>query len=151
MAAEQYGILRRGTDRLDIELRGELRVEDLAACEAAVRMQLGVAKRGTFKVVVDLEKVVGYSLEARDALVALQRHLGGAASQTAYVTASSAGRALAMWTVHMTPNQAVKNFSTRDDAVGWLIGDVGRASGVRPTLHRADRATVSGRRRSSIG
>jgi len=151
MATVQYGIFRRGTDRLDIELRGELRVEDLSACEAAVRMQLGVAKQGAFKVVVDLQKVVGYSLEARDALVALQRHLGAAASQTAYVTASSAGRALALWTGHMTPDQVVKNFSNRDDAVGWLIGDVGPASGVRPMVHRAERATVSRRKRTSIG
>jgi hypothetical protein len=114
-------------------------------------MQLGVAKQGAFRVVVDLQTVVGYSLEARDALVALQRHLGGAASQTAYVTASSAGRALAMWTAHMMPNQVVKNFSNRDDAVGWLIGDVGPVSGVRSTVDRAERATVSGRRRTSIG
>ena len=151
MAAEQYGIFRRGTDRLDIELRGELRVEDVAACEIAVRMQLGVAKPGSFRVIVDLQKVVAYSLEARDALVTLQRHVGNAASQTAYVTASSSGRALAMWTAHTTPNQVIKNFSSRDDAVGWLTGDVGPSSGVQPTVHRAERATVSRRRRMSIG
>ena len=145
MGAGRFVILRKAADQLDVELAGELNERSLVACEAEVRTQLSVAKPGCVKVLVDLAAAQGYSLEARDALVALQRYLGGKAAQTAYVANSPAGRGLALWVTHMTEGQVIKTFARRDEADGWLAGAAGPTTGVRPVAHVRDGAL--GRRR----
>jgi hypothetical protein len=149
MGAGRFVILRRAADQLEVELAGELSERTLAACEAEVRTQLSVIKPGCVKVLIDLMVVQDYSLEARDSLVALQRHLGIKAAQTAYIADSPAGRGLALWITHMTQGQVVKAFPRRDDAELWLAGSAGPTTGVRPVAHVRDGAHARRRKRAT--
>ena len=151
MGAGRFVILRKAADQLEVELAGELSERTLVACEAEVRAQLSVIKPGCVKVLIDLVSVQGYSLEARDGLVALQRHLGNKAAQTAYVAESPAGRGLALWITHMTRGQVVKGFSRRDDAETWLVGSAGPTTGVRPVAAVRDGARPPRRRKRATG
>jgi hypothetical protein len=144
--AGRFEILRRAADRLEVELAGELGERTLVQCEAEIRTQLSVIKSGGVKVLVDLVAVKGYSLEARDVLVTLQRFLGSKASQTAFIADSPSSRSLALWLAHMTQGQVIKSFGRREDALAWLAGSVGPVTGVRP-VHRAREATAIPRRR----
>jgi hypothetical protein len=130
-------VLRRAADQLVVELLGELSERTLLTCEAEARAQLSVAKPGV-KLLIDLTGVQGYSLEARDCLVVLQRHLGSKATQTAYVAASAAGRGLALWVSHMSDGQLIKSFARRGDAEGWLAGAAGPTTGVRPVARELE-------------
>jgi hypothetical protein len=131
MGAGRYVVIRSAADQLVVELAGELTERTLVNCEAEARVQLSVAKPSV-RVIVDLVEVTGYSLEARDALVALQSQLASKASQTAYVADSAAGRGLALWVSHMSPGQVIKSFARRSDAEAWLAGSAGPTTGVRP-------------------
>lgn len=121
----------------------------MVACEAEVRAQLSVTKAGGVKVLIDLVGVAGYSLEARDALVALQRFLGGKASQTAFVADSPSSRSLALWIAHMTEGQVIKSFLQRDQANAWLADNTGPTTGVRPVLRAREPARARKRRRAA--
>jgi hypothetical protein len=139
MTVGRFEICRRAADRFEVELTGELGERTLLACEAEVRTQLSAAKSGGIKVLIDLFGVEGYSLEARDVLVGLQRFLGGKASQTAFISDSAVGRSLALWVAHMTGGQVIKSFGRREDATAWLAGSVGPTTGVRPVLRARER------------
>lgn len=134
MAVGHFGICRRAVDRFEVELKGELSEQTLLACETEVRTQLSVTKTGGVKVLIDLAGVEGYSLEARDVLVSLQRFLGGRASQTAFISDSALGRSLALWVARMTEGQVIESFSRREDSTVWLSGGVEPATGARPVL-----------------
>jgi len=149
MSAGRFVILRKAADQLEVELAGELSERTLLTCEAEVRAQLSVTKPGGVKVLIDLMSVKGYSLEARDGLVALQRHLGNKAAQTAYIADSPAGRGLALWITHMTRGQIVKGFSRRDEAESWLAGSAGPTTGVRPVAQVRDGAPPRRRKRAT--
>lgn len=137
MGVGRFVVIRSAADQLVVELGGELSERTLVTCEAEARVQLSVAKPG-LKVLVNLVEVRGYSLEARDALVALQSHLGTKAGQTAYVADSAAGRGLALWVSHMSASQVIKSFSRRSDAEAWLAGSAGPTTGVRPVARARD-------------
>jgi hypothetical protein len=137
MGVGRFVVIRRAADQLVIELSGELSEHTLVSCEAEARVQLSVAKPGV-KVLFDLLDVRGYSLEARDGLVALQAHLGSKAGQTAYVADSAAGRGLALWGSHMNASQVIKTFSRRSDAEAWLAGSAAPTTGVRPVARARD-------------
>ena len=150
MVAGHFRIRRNAADRLVVELEGDLDQRIVLDCDAEVRAQLSVAKPGGVKVVIDLLGVVGYSIEARDELVSLQRFLGAKASQTAFVTASTAGRSLALWIAHMTEGQVIKAVSNHEAAVAWFAGASGPTTGVRPVVPRdRDGATPRRRRRAA--
>jgi hypothetical protein len=150
MGVGRFVILRRAADQLAVELAGDLSEHTLVTCEAEARAQLSVAKPGV-KVLIDLVGVHGYSLEARDALVALQRHLASKAGQTAYVAVTAAGRGLALWVSHMSENQVIKSFSRRDDAEAWLAGIAGPTTGVCPVTRALDRDPPRPRKKASQG
>jgi ABC-type transporter Mla MlaB component len=143
MGAGHFEICRSSADRVELELSGELSESTLLDCEAELRAQLCATKAGGIKVVVDLRRVKGYSLEARMLLVALQRFLGDKASQTAFIAASAAGRSLALWVAHMTEGQVLKSFGRREDAADWLCGSVGPKTGVRPVLRAREHRLAS--------
>jgi hypothetical protein len=147
MAGSRFQIHRRTADRLDIELAGELDERIVLACEAEVRAQLSLAKAGGMSIAIDLLGLDGYSLAARDQLVALQRVLGDKAAQTAFVVRSSASRGLALWITHMVQGQVIKSFAQREDALSWLAGRVGPTTGVRPVLRARDRGPLFPRKR----
>jgi hypothetical protein len=138
MGAGRFVVVRKATDQLVVELAGDLGERTLVACEAEVRAQLSVAKPA-MRVLIDLVEVSGYTLEARDGLVLLQRHLGSKASQTAYVAESASGRGLALWVSHMTEHQVIKCFARHADAEVWLAGVAGPTTGVRPVARARDR------------
>lgn len=148
MGVGRFVVLRRAADQLTVELAGELSERTLVTCEGEARAQLSVAKPGV-KVLIDLTGVQGYSLEARDALVALQRHLASKATQTAYVADSAAGRGLALWVSHMSENQVIKSFGRRADAEAWLAGVAGPTTGVRPVARAIEQDPPRRTRRAS--
>ena len=137
MGVGRFVVIRSAADQLAVELAGDLTERTLVSCEAEARVQLSVAKPGV-KVLVDLLQVSGYSLEARDGIVALQAHLGTKAGQTAYVADSAAGRGLALWVSHMSATQVIKSFTRRSDAEAWLAGGAGPTTGVRPVVRARD-------------
>jgi hypothetical protein len=132
MGAGRFVVLRKAADQLNLELVGELDEPLLRECVAETRAQVIAARPAGVRVLVDLTGVEGYSLEARDALTALQKHLDDKTSQTAYVATSAAGRGLALWVIHMTEAQVIKCFARRADAEAWLGGSAGPSTGVRP-------------------
>lgn len=144
----QYQVARKSADQLEIALSGELTERVVVACDADARAQLSATKPSGVAVIVDLTGVTGYSLEARDALLNLQRSLAGKARQTAYLADCAAARSLSLWVRHMAEGQAVSIFATRDDAGPWLAGTSGPTTGVRPVA-RARRTTPVSRRKAA--
>ena len=132
MVVGRFTIRRWATDQLEVDLHGELSAHTLSACETELRAQLSATKTGTLMVLVDLLRVDNYTLEARDALVGVQRFLGGKASQTAIVAATAAGRGLGLWVTHVVEAQVIKTFADRDVAKAWLAQRSAPTTGVRP-------------------
>jgi hypothetical protein len=149
MVAGHFRICRKAADRLEVELAGELTERVMVACDAEARTHLSVTKAGGVKVLFDLTCLTGYSLEARDALVALQRFLGGKASQTAFIASTASGRSLALWVAHMTDGQVIKSFSRLEDATTWLSGCLGPTTGVRPVPQTREEKPTRKRRRTA--
>jgi hypothetical protein len=147
----RFKIVRRSTDRLEIELNGELSENTVRACEAEVRAQLSAAREAALKASIDLRGVTGYTLEARAALVALQRFVGTKATQTAFLAVTAASRGLALWVMHMSENQVIKSFADNDDANAWFAGQVGPTTGVRPVTRAGERKTPSSQRNKIAG
>lgn len=138
MGVGRFLSTRRSASQLHLELAGELDERTILACEAEARAELSVVKPSGVTVLVDLVEVHGYSLAARDGLVALQGHLRVKASQTAYVANSAASRGLALWVMHTTEGQVIKCFARREDAEAWLAGSAGPSTGVRPVARARD-------------
>jgi len=147
MASGRYVVTRRATDWLEVNLEGNIDPHVALSCEREVRAQIALAPLG-LRAVVSLSGVTGYQLEAREQLVSLQRCIGAKASQTAYVTDSAPGRALALWVIHTAQGQTIRAFVRAAEAAEWLgvASDVAQ-SGVREV--RRTRQTVIGRKKKS--
>lgn len=146
----QFEVARRSADQLEVALGGELTERTVVNCDAEVRAALSATKPAGVLVLVDLTKVTGYSLEARDALVGLQRSLSCKARQTAYLADTAASRSLSLWVRHTTDAQTLRIFNDLADAVGWLVGSAAPTTGVRPVA-RARRHTPPSRRSKAAG
>ena len=140
MSPGSFSVVRRATDKLDLELAGDLTEADVGACETELRALLSATKQGALKALFDLRGIEGYTLAARAALVSLQRFIDTKANQTAFVASSAVSRGLALWVMHMTEQPSIKSFASREDAVAWLSGDVGPTTGVRPVMRAGSRA-----------
>ena len=138
MSVGRFVIVRRAADHLEIELAGELTDRVLVSCDAEVCAQLSAARPGTVRVLIDLVTVDAYSIEARDGLVSLQKHLAGKASQTAFVASTPVSRGLALWVSHVSQGQVIKSFARRGDAESWLLGAAGPTTGIRPVVRARD-------------
>jgi hypothetical protein len=101
-------------------------------------------------VLIDLTQVTGYSLEARDALVGLQRSLAAKSRQSAYLASSAPSRSLSLWVRHTTEAPSLHVFNDLGDAIAWLAGSAGPTTGVRPVA-RARRHTPTPRRNKIAG
>jgi hypothetical protein len=134
MGSGWFKIARRSAGKLEIEFAGELTDAVVRACDADLRAQLSAAKAAAIKATIDLRDIEAYALEARDALVALQRFLGTKTNQTAFIASTAASRGLALWVMHTTEGQVIKTFAQPDDAEGWLTGALGPTTGVRPVV-----------------
>ena len=148
MRAGGFRIARRTAGRLEVELSGDLTEPIVRACEADVRAQLGVTKADAIKASIDLRAVRGYTLEARDGLVSLQRFLGAKASQTAFIANSAEGRGLALWVMHTTEGQVIKTFAHLEEGDAWLLGATGPTTGVRPVAQAQPRKRRPSRSRN---
>ena len=140
----QFEVTRRSADQLEIALIGELTERTVVNCDAEVRAQLSATKPSGVAVLVDLTRVTEYSLEARDALVGLQRSLATKARLCAYLAGSAPSRSLSLWVRHTTEAQALHVFNDVADAQSWLAGSAGPTTGVRPVA-RARRLTPPSR------
>jgi hypothetical protein len=127
-----FYIARKATDLVELALRGDLDSRAIAACESELRAQLMLVQPAGLQALVDLREVVSYTLDARDALVALQRFLGSKASSTAYVGDSAQQRGLSLWVSHMVEGQVVHCFARHADGMGWLKAEPRPVTGVRP-------------------
>ena len=132
MGASEHRVTRSSAGQLEIGLSGELSEKTVAAAEADARAQISAAKSGTVALIIDLRGMLGASLTARDALVALQQALASKLRQTAYVADTAAGRGLALWIRHTVQDQVVKSFAGHEDAHAWLSAEAGPTTGVRP-------------------
>lgn len=150
MGTGQFEVARRSADQLEIALVGELSERTVVNCDAEVRAQLSASRPAGVGVLVDLTRVSGYSLEARDALVGLQRSLAAKARQTAYLADSAASRSLSLWVRHNTEAHTLQVFNDSADAFSWLAGIAGPTTGVRPVA-RARRQTPPPRRNKIAG
>jgi len=146
MSTGQFEVTRRSADQLEIALVGELTERTVVSCDAEVRTQLSASKPAGVSVLVDLTKVSGYSLEARDALVGLQRSLAPKAKLSAYLADTAASRSLSLWVRHNADSQTVKIFNDLAEAQAWMGGVAGPTTGVRPVA-RARRLTPASRRK----
>lgn len=133
-----FHIQRRTTGLVEISLRGSLSGYDVAACDNELRAQLALVKPTSLCAVVDLSGVMDYTLEAREALVALQTFLGGKASVTAYIGDSAEQRGLSLWVNHMVHGQVIQRFAELEAALAWLNGDAKPITGVRPLAAARD-------------
>jgi hypothetical protein len=150
MGMGQFEVTRRSADQLEIALVGELTERTVVSCDAEVRAQLSASKPAGVAVLIDLSRVTGYSLEARDALVGLQRSLAAKARQSAYLADGAPSRSLSLWVRHTTAAQALHVFNDMADALAWLSGTPGPTTGVRPVA-RARRLTPTARRNKIAG
>jgi len=130
--AAGFHIQRKSTGLVTVVLRGGVSGHDVAACESELRAQLTLAQPHSLVALMDLREVTGYSLEARESLVALQNFLGGKAALTAYVGDSAQQRGLSLWVCHVTIHRSVRCFARCGEAVDWLSSDLNPITGVRP-------------------
>ena len=143
----RYAVEREAADLLRVTLAGDLSNALVSACEAEVRAQLSVVRRGDVRVFVDLTEVVHYSIEARDGLVDVQQFIGRKASQTAYAQGGALGRSLSLWISHTSEEQVIRSFRNEELALGWLGGNEAPSTGVRPLAKTRTRGT-GGRRQT---
>ena len=134
MGSSQSRVTRRSAGQLEVSLAGEVTEQAVAEAEADARAQLSVARPGSVAVLVDLSGLATCSLAARDAVVSLQRALGGKVRQTAYVADTAVGRGVSLWVRHTVDDQVIKAVSSRDDAQAWLAAEAGPTTGVRPVV-----------------
>lgn len=59
-------------------------------------------------------------------LAALQRHLGGVARRTAYVTSRPLFRGVALWICHSAPDSNARTFPNLEAAMAWLTSSEAR-------------------------
>ncbi|MGD8862613.1 MAG: hypothetical protein PVI30_21560 [Myxococcales bacterium] len=142
MSSGRFEVARRSAELLEVVLEGALDEARIAACEADVRASLSAVRDGGVRVLVDLTGVEGYSLGAREALVALQGVIGRRSCQTAYCAAATEGRALALWVAHMSADQVIKTLRSREDALAWLGGEGPPTTGVRPLARASEHPTA---------
>jgi len=116
---------------------------------ADARAQLSAARPGSVAVLIDLSGLETCSLEARDAIVAMQRALGGKARQTAYVADTATGRGVSLWVRHTVDDQVIKAVASRDDALAWLSAEAGPTTGVRPVVRSRRMTPVKARKAAS--
>jgi hypothetical protein len=135
MAGQQTAtdIRRVSPDRLEVQAVGSLDETRVLEWERELRTQLRHCEPETLGILLSLEAMTDYSLQAREVLVRVQTFLGGKASCTAYVADTPERRALALWVRHhATGGPSVAIYATRELAQRYLDGEHGAISALRP-------------------
>jgi hypothetical protein len=118
--------LRESDATITVSLRGDFDDTQAQALATALRERLTGTAPGVFVVVFDLDELRRCSVEARSVLAELQRHLGGVARRTAYVTNRPLFRGVALWICHSAPDANARTFPVLAAAAAWLASSEAR-------------------------
>lgn len=124
--AETWSIAPIERDRVVITLRGDFEEAHATALETALRERLATAPSGALEVVVDIGDLTRCSVEAREALLRVQRYLGGVARRTAYVANRPLFRGIGLWICHHAPDSHARTFPNLATAEVWLAEKIRR-------------------------
>jgi len=111
---------------ITVSLRGDFDEAQAKALDRAVRGRMSGAVPGAHVFVFDLDGLRRCSVEGREVLAALQRHLGGVARRTAYVTSRPLFRGVALWICHSAPDSNARTFPNLGAAMAWLASSEAR-------------------------
>jgi hypothetical protein len=136
MTTPGFRLYRNASQRLTIELAGEIDEDTALYCERETRADLALVPDASLRVVWDLTGVTGYSLDARLVLVRLQQFLAIKADRTAYVAVEPTARSLALWAARMGDQARACIAADREAAEAWLIDSCGEARGAVAKLDR---------------
>lgn len=132
---DAWTLSETGPGRLRVVLRGDLDEASAARLELTLRDRLAAVAPGSQVILFDLGDLRRCSVGAREVLSRAQRHIGGLARRTAWVTDRPIFRGLALWVCHSAPDSNARAFATDADASGWLGSDDAREDVLR---ERAD-------------
>jgi len=90
-----------------------------------------------WELLVDWTELSGYTPEARQALLQLQRALAERSVRTAFVAERPRLRGLALWLAHTTNDPLARPFHQRAQADAWLASREGRIQYLTQYLERA--------------
>ncbi|MEZ4450939.1 MAG: STAS domain-containing protein [Nannocystaceae bacterium] len=105
---------------ITVALGGDFDEAVARSLDAALRERMTRTTPGTYSVVFDLNGLRRCSVEGRAILAELQRHLGGIARRTAYVTNRPLFRGVALWICHSAPDANARTFPSTGHANAWL-------------------------------
>lgn len=133
-----FDIRRVGPDRLELQIGGSLGEAWALEWERELRTQLRHCQAYSIGVLISLEAMTDYTLQARDVLVRVQAFLDEKANSTAYVADTPERRALAAWVRHHAQGSNVAIYENRELALRYLDGQHGAISALRPCVPTAD-------------
>jgi len=113
---------------ITVSLRGDFDGSQAKGLDEAIRGRMSGAVPGAHVFVFDLDGLRRCSVEGREVLAALQRHLGGVARRTAYVTGRPLFRGVALWICHSAPDSNARTFPSLETAVAWLTSSEARGA-----------------------
>jgi len=111
---------------ITVSLRGDFEGSQAKGLDEAIRGRMRGAVPGAHVFVFDLDGLRRCSVEGREVLAALQRHLGGVARRTAYVTSRPLFRGVALWICHSAPDSNARTFPNLEAAMAWLTSSEAR-------------------------
>ena len=111
---------------ITVSLHGDFDETQAKGLEAAVRGRMSGAVPGAHVFIFDLDGLRRCSVEGREVLASLQRHLGGVARRTAYVTSRPLFRGVALWICHSAPDSNARTFPGLAAATAWLTSSEAR-------------------------
>jgi len=129
-----FDIRRVSPDRLELQIAGSLEEAWALEWERELRTQLRHCKPYSIGVLISLEAMTDYTLQARDVLVRVQAFLDEKANCTAYVADTPERRALAAWVRHHAEGPSVAIYENRALALRYLDGQHGAISALRPCV-----------------
>lgn len=127
---------------LTASLRGDFDEASAERLDLTLRDRLAAVPPGSMVLLFDLNEMRRCSVGAREVLAGLQRHVGGLARRTAWVTNRPIFRGIALWVCHCAPDSNARTFPTAAHANGWL-----ESSGAREILLRESAGEWVGRLR----
>lgn len=119
-AAPNWSIASREHGRLVVTLCGDLDVAGADALAVELRRRLESASPGSHEVYYDLDGLTRCSVDARSALLRIQRFLAGVARRTAYVANRPLFRGVGLWICHQAPDANARTFAAAAHAHAWL-------------------------------
>ncbi len=112
--------------RLRVSLRGDFDDASAERLDLRLRDRLAAETPGSKVLLFDLNELKRCSVGAREVLAGLQRHVGGLARRTAWVTNRPIFRGIALWVCHCAPDSNARTFPSIAAANRWLESSVAR-------------------------